>query len=70
MTTQAEQGHDPDRETFEYLTYTEKGESCPSCGMPIPLSQLVRRGVRVEAGGGARVAYWHTRCVRADGSRR
>ncbi|MER5634045.1 hypothetical protein [Streptomyces nitrosporeus] len=56
--------------SFEYATYTEKPETCPSCASPIPLDQLARRGTRVGEDSRPKVAYWHIRCVEADGSRR
>lgn len=57
-------------DTFEYATYTVKRETCPSCSMPIPLHHLARRGMLGQKDGPPKVAYWHTRCVNADGSRR
>ncbi|MCY0948539.1 hypothetical protein [Streptomyces sp. H27-S2] len=55
---------------FEYATYTEKRETCPSCNMPIPFHHLARRGMLGQKDGPPKVAYWHTRCVNADGTRR
>lgn len=57
-------------DTFEYATFTEKREMCPSCSMPIPLHHLARRGMLGQKDGPPKVAYWHTRCVSADGTRR
>lgn len=57
-------------DSFEYATYTAKRETCPSCNMPIPLNQLARRGMIAREDSPPKVAYWHTRCVEADGSRR
>ncbi|MFJ9646573.1 hypothetical protein [Streptomyces sp. NPDC101206] len=57
-------------DSFEYVTYTEKGETCPSCSAPIPLHQPARRGMLAGKDGPPKVAYWHTRCVKADGARR
>ncbi|WP_328973817.1 hypothetical protein [Streptomyces sp. NBC_00239] len=56
-------------DTYEYATYAPTPEICPSCCMPIPAGQLTRRGMFARQDGPAVVAYWHTRCVRADGSR-
>ncbi|MFD7629349.1 hypothetical protein ACFV7Q_25545 [Streptomyces sp. NPDC059851] len=55
---------------WEYATYTRNRETCPSCSMPIPLHQVARRGMLAGKNGPPQVAYWHTRCVKADGSRR
>ncbi|MGW9070251.1 hypothetical protein ACWGQT_12510 [Streptomyces yangpuensis] len=57
-------------DTFEYATFTNKRETCPSCSMPIPLRQLARRGMLGQKDGPPREAYWYTRCVNADGTRR
>ncbi|MER6255484.1 hypothetical protein ABT224_29445 [Streptomyces sp. NPDC001584] len=57
-------------DTFEYATFTDKRETCPSCNMHIPLHHLARRGMLGQKDGPPKVAYWHTRCVNADGTRR
>ncbi|MFF4577445.1 hypothetical protein ACFY15_03415 [Streptomyces sp. NPDC001373] len=57
-------------DTFEYATFTGKRETCPSCSMPIPLHHIARRGMLGQKDGPPRVAYWHTRCVNPDGTRR
>lgn len=60
---------DTDVDSFEYATYSPDPQTCPACDMPIPVGTLVRRGMNCRPDGPPVVAYWHTRCVRADGSR-
>ncbi|MER5562664.1 hypothetical protein ABT071_29145 [Streptomyces sp. NPDC002506] len=55
---------------FEYVTYTVKRETCPTCHQLIPLHLPARRGMLTREGGPPGVAYWHPRCAEADGTRR
>lgn len=57
------------QDSFEYVTYTERRETCPSCLKPISLHLPARRGMLARKDGPPVVAYWHTQCVNSDGSR-
>ncbi|MCB5165600.1 hypothetical protein LG634_12240 [Streptomyces bambusae] len=54
---------------FEYSTYTSTPEICPGCLLPVPAGALVRRRMRSRPDGlPPLVTYWHTHCVRTDGT--
>lgn len=53
---------------FDYVTYTAKRETCPSCCKPIPLHLPARRGMLARRDGPPCVAYWHLPCVKAGGT--
>ncbi|MFJ7267236.1 hypothetical protein ACIQV3_11325 [Streptomyces sp. NPDC099050] len=56
-------------DVFEYVTYPEKREVCPSCCTAIAWGRPARRGMLGRPDGPAVVAYWHVQCVHPDGSR-
>lgn len=56
-------------QAWEYVTYTEKRETCPACKKPIRLDRPARRGMLGRSDGNPAVAYWHTSCL-PEGARR
>ncbi|MFK0255735.1 hypothetical protein [Streptomyces sp. NPDC090445] len=59
----------PQKDTFEYVTYTKKRETCPACLKPIRLDRPARREMLGRADGDPIVAYWHMACA-PEGARR